>query len=309
MSYLRAEHRAMVDSIKLVQKATAFVKFASLAGAERFVEDNYPSILMPALYAQSEPKRVRIDFAAPLARDTVTDVRQKNGQVPHDGMRDVGTPANGNRVLLLRQVDPSATLEMVSERIAQEIARLVGRPGETTQSCEAIERIVAISDKAEGWSWGIYFVELATADLAIALLQYLNSPVTQPSGFRIANVPVAVSFGSQASFVAVEAGLLGGDHLVSASGGNGWVAYWHPQGSAAQITGGRPYPAQMSYAARAFLGPLGVQQVVPPPAAPVKVKRRKEEDVMVPLVVKTVPENQVELDQDTVLRSRSEYFA
>jgi hypothetical protein len=46
MSYLRTEHRALVDTVKVVQKRLgnsgpnlAFVTFASLAGAEDFIND------------------------------------------------------------------------------------------------------------------------------------------------------------------------------------------------------------------------------------------------------------------------------
>lgn len=286
------------------------MKFAQLEEAERFVQDNFPSILMPALYAQSDFKRVTIDFAAPPI--TTTDVRQKNGQIPHDGMRDVGTPANGNRVLLLRQVDASASATLVIDRITQEISRLVGRPGESTLAVAAVSRLVHISDKTEEWSWGIFFVELATAELATALLQFLNSPISHPSGFRIANVPVAVSFGSSASFAAIDAGLLGGPHIVPAGtpGGIGpfgtWVAYWHPQGSAKQTVPTGVYPQALSEAARGFLGSLGLQQSQTPSQQSVKVKKRKEQDMMVPIEIKDPIEEETKEDADTILRSRSE---
>ena len=313
MAYLRQVYNVSIDAVKVVhgKRTKAFVTFASQRDAEQFVNKNYPSITMQGLYEDSPSLTVSIDFAAANLPQT-TDVRHKNGQIPHDGMRDWGTGTN-NCLLLIRQVEQSATANIVTERVAQELARLLqgqlSVPVDPAVAIEGIKRVVHIRD-ISGWSWGVFFVELVSPSLATALLLFLNDTTNQPSGFRIHTNPVEVSFGAQAAFVATEAGLLGGEGVVQGrtdgvGASTGWVKYWHAQGIAHQYP---DTPRALSLAGQALFGHSATSHAQPPPTTTKKAKSKKprDDDMMMPLQIKPVLEQQVEPDQDTTLRSRSE---
>jgi RNA-binding protein 5/10 len=123
---------------------------------------------MPALHVRSEPKKVRIDFAAPRDASTIvhSHIPPQSARLPHDGMRDVGPMGGGNRVLVLRQLDAGTRGDAVIRRISEEIAKLLSRVGEEATAAHAINRVVPIFDRAGGQSWGICFVELATSEVS-----------------------------------------------------------------------------------------------------------------------------------------------
>lgn len=81
-------------------------------------------------------------------------------------MRDVGPMGDGNRVLVLRQLDAGSYGEAVIKRISEEIAKLLGRNGQEKLAEQAIQRVVTIVDKAGSQSWGICFVELVTTEVS-----------------------------------------------------------------------------------------------------------------------------------------------
>lgn len=56
----------------------------------------------------------------------------------------------------------------VIRRLSEEIARLVDKPSLTRTAEETITRVVMIVDRASSQSWGMCFVELATADVRIS---------------------------------------------------------------------------------------------------------------------------------------------
>jgi RNA-binding protein 5/10 len=125
---------------------------------------------MPALYAHSEPRKVRIDYAAPPS--SAPEGHQAGYQAPpaqssrgHDGMRDVGQPGGGKRVLLSRTHG-----DEVVRRVAQEIARLLGKQGSEKQAEAAISRVVMVVDRVGSMSWGLSFVELVTAEVSVRSL-------------------------------------------------------------------------------------------------------------------------------------------
>lgn len=131
---------------------------------------------MPALYAHSEPKKVRIDFQVIFEQPAPPPQTQyqppvnnhfppQSARAPHDGMRDVGTAAGGNRVLLLRQLDSGTHGDAIIRRIAEEISKILMKPGEEKLGEMAINRVVMIVDKNQGGGWGMCFVELVTAEV------------------------------------------------------------------------------------------------------------------------------------------------
>ncbi|ODN80821.1 hypothetical protein L202_02970 [Cryptococcus amylolentus CBS 6039] len=230
--FLQIEHKAALSSVKIVRdrggqsKGFAFASFQDLEGSKAFINDNYPTIQMPALHAHSEPRNVKIDFSAPPPGG--------HYQRPaHDGTRDIGVAGGGKRVLLVRGLTSSTTSSDVIYAVSKEIARMMGRQGQESKAESTIVRTVMIVEKGLRSSWGFTFVELASSELAAALLPFLISPQHQPSGFVINGVPVAASFADPAAFAPMPAGPLGGEHLIRASrhGGIGYETIDKPDGT------------------------------------------------------------------------------
>lgn len=294
LSFLRMQHKAQVDSAKIVRdkftgesKLFGFVQFSTLPEAIRFMDNNAPTVSMPALYGHSEPKRVKIDYAG-NKEERDRGGHHGHGHAPahsgmqvHDGTRDIGAPGAGGRVLLVRGLDPGTYVGEVTRRFADEIARMLGK--DVRQAETTITRVVMINDRATGNPWRFAFVELASPELAAALLPFLITPQSQPNGFLISQVPVAVSFANLDAFVPVPAGPLGSEFLVKAApnGGIGsntigrddgeWVGYWHEAAGAAQSAprGALPIPEKgkeldLPKEMCAFLGHLSGKKWVPP---------------------------------------------
>ncbi|WWC87543.1 uncharacterized protein L201_002433 [Kwoniella dendrophila CBS 6074] len=287
--YLRSEHKAVLESVKIVKdrntgqsKCFGFAQFKDIEDAEDFVNINYPAVLMPALYAHSNPRKVKVDFSATSAPPTQSNdgasqpyIHQPQYVRPaHDGMKDIGVFGAGKRVLLLRGLDASTTAADLTTRMSQEIARMMGRVGREIAAESTIVRIVMIVDKSARSSWGFAFIELATAELAAALLPFLLAPQHQPNGFIINYVPIAPSFANPAAFIPTPAGPLGGEFIIRPSRNGGlasesidhpdgkWCAYWHQGGGAVEtVTRGGPLIGedgivQLTPDHRSFLGTL-----------------------------------------------------
>ncbi|WVQ94318.1 hypothetical protein IAU59_001397 [Kwoniella sp. CBS 9459] len=297
--FLRTEHKADIDNVRIVRdkitgnsKCFGFAQFSTLDAAEEFVNINHPAVLMPALYAHSEPRKVKIDFSAPQPPPSQSSAHHEQpaqsytpppmyARPGHDGMRDISTPGDGKRVLLLRGLDSNTTAKDVILRISQEVARMMGRTGQEAAAESAIVRVILIVDRFARSSWGYAFVELSTAELASALLPFLLTPQHQPNGFVINHVPVAASFANPESFVPVTAGPLGGEFIVRPSRNGGlasstigkpegqWCAYWHQQAGAVEtVPRGAPQTnengsVELTPDHRTFLGTLAG---VPPQA-------------------------------------------
>ncbi|WWC68946.1 uncharacterized protein I206_102882 [Kwoniella pini CBS 10737] len=299
--YLRLEHNAVLESVKIVKdrftgqsKCFGFAQFKDLDGAEEFIHINYPAVLMPALYSHSNPRKVKIDFSATQSSSTShgNDGQSYQHQPQyvrpaHDGMKDIGTFGGGKRVLLLRGLDASTTANDLISRMSQEIARMMGKVGKEIAAESSIVRVILIVDRNVRSSWGYAFVELATAELAAALLPFLLAPQHQPNGFVINYVPIAPSFANPEAFLPTPAGPLGGEFILRPSRNGGiasdtidqpegkWCAYWHQAGGAVE-TVARGAPdfdedglVQLTPNHRSFLGTLaGVppQAKLPPSA-------------------------------------------
>ncbi|WWD08598.1 hypothetical protein V865_006711 [Kwoniella europaea PYCC6329] len=303
--YLRSEHNAVLESVKIVKdkftgvsKCFGFAQFKTLDGAEEFINTNYPAVLMPALYSHSNPRKVKIDFSATLPSSEGHGstgqpyVHQPTYVRPaHDGMKDIGVFGAGKRVLLLRGLDASTTSNDIVSRVSQEIARMMGKIGKEIAAESTIVRVIMIVDRNVRSNWGYAFVELATAELAAALLPFLLAPQHQPNGFVINYVPVAPSFANPAAFVPTPAGPLGGEFVLRPSRNGGvasdtieqpegkWCAYWHQAGGAVEtLTRGAPVIdedglIQLTPDHRSFLGHLAgvppqIPQSAPAEAAP-----------------------------------------
>ncbi|WVR04075.1 hypothetical protein IAU60_001074 [Kwoniella sp. DSM 27419] len=287
--YLRTEHKVTVSSVKIVKdkvtgksKGFGFAQFSSVSDAEEFISINYPAVLMPALYAHSDPRKVKIDFAIPTAQSNPHGETSHSSYASgpnyarpaHDGMRDIGTPGDGKRVLLLRGLDSGTSGEEVITRMSQEVARMLGKSGREAEAENTIVRMVLVIDRDAHSSWGYGFVELATAELASAMLPFLLSPQHQPNGFLINHVPVAASFADPSAFIASSAGPLSGELVVrpTRSGGIGselldqpagqWCTYWHQLAGLTEVVSrGAPRinengDIELTPDHRAFLGTL-----------------------------------------------------
>ncbi|OCF30828.1 hypothetical protein I316_07551 [Kwoniella heveanensis BCC8398] len=262
--FLRTEHKAEIDNVKIVRdkitgnsKCFGFAQFSTVEAAEEFININHPAVLMPALYAHSEPRKVKIDFSSQPPPAQPSGQREQPAaqtytpppmyaRPAHDGMRDISTPGDGNRVLLLRGLDSNTTAKEIIVRMSHEVARMMGRTGQEAAAESTIVRVILIVDRFARSSWGYAFVELSTAELASAMLPFLLTPQHQPNGFIINHVPVAASFANPDSFVPVTAGPLGGEFIVRPSRNGGlasstidkpegqWCAYWHQQAGAVE---------------------------------------------------------------------------
>jgi RNA-binding protein 5/10 len=121
---------------------------------------------MPALYAHSEPRKVKIDFSQPINNDYSSSVvHVKPGS---DGMRDIGSAGGGNRVLLLRGLNFHSTGEDLVHRLGQEIARMVGKQGREHEAESAICRVALVIDRETRSKWGFAFIELATTEVSMS---------------------------------------------------------------------------------------------------------------------------------------------
>lgn len=244
---------------------------------------SYPHVTMPALFAHSEPRRIKVDFAGSRLDDAPAPAPQMGAR--HDGTRDIGQPGGGSRALLLRGLDPGTYAGEVVRRLAEEITRMLGKG--TQRDAEAcISRVAMIVDRGSAISWGFAFVELVTPELASALMPFLFLPQHQPTGFLISGVPIAASFANPNAFIPTPSGLMGGQFLLRAAADGGFgaatidtpdgefCAYWHQQAGAVETVprGAPPVPArgatlELSDETRRFLGNLAGKWKPPKAAA------------------------------------------
>lgn len=144
----------------------------------------------------------------------------------------------------MRGLAPDSTQEEIRDRFGAEIMRLAAPLYPITDGRYAIQRVVLIRNKYTKSCLGFGFIQLATPQLATALLSHLLSRTAQPVGFVINARPVACSFANAHAFVDVGPGglsepwcfpmrnldrVLGGIAGPAANGvtdGISWVKYW-----------------------------------------------------------------------------------
>lgn len=179
-------------------------------------------------------------------------------------MRHVaGPPGNGNRVLLIRGLDPYTSQEEVRDRLGAEIVRLAGshnpsQPFNVVDGRAAITRVIIIRHKGSKASCGFGFVELVSADLANALLAHLLSRVAQPVGVVINGRPVACSFANMETF---ELATAGGQPLYSTA----WLLHGAPEGGIGNTEGWVKYRDDYLGASEIRITPTGTNMVMDPP--------------------------------------------
>jgi len=123
---------------------------------------------MPALYAHSDPQKVKIDYSAPSHGSEEARAVDVAPARRHDGTRDIGQPGGGKRVLLFRMLDWNTRAGEIIWRTAEEIARMLNKPGAEVEAEQCIVRVATIQDRAgRGASWGFAFVELVTHEVSI----------------------------------------------------------------------------------------------------------------------------------------------
>jgi RNA-binding protein 5/10 len=146
----------------------------------RLTVASYPAILMPALYEHSDPKKVKIDFSAPIG-EAKPSFNNDTNAIPapyhhhhhsrpgHDGTRDIAAAgsAKGKRVVLLRGLNYHSSHELIVRRLSEEICRMLGRFGQEKRAEGAICRLILIGDRTTRKSWGYGFVELATVEVGL----------------------------------------------------------------------------------------------------------------------------------------------
>jgi RNA-binding protein 5/10 len=265
---------------------------------------------------------LKIDFSAGNSSSSRDYERGRN-----DGVRDIGPPGNGNRVLFIRGLDSETSQEDLRDRLGAEIVRLAGASSVASKfpimdGRPAIMRVVLIRHRNSKSSCGLAFVELASTELASALLAHLLSRIAQPVGFVVRSRPVACSFANPDAFV--EAGEEGKPPAQTswlihgtAAGGLGnttnWVKHRDDWLGASEITVGGDLEENLKSYLQSLIVPnedavarsRGKKEVTETAAPtlldrsgggiklqPLKAgftKKKEREDVMVPLSVNGAP--------------------
>lgn len=240
-----------------------------------------PHIEVPALTPFCQTMNVRIDYSAGRS----TSQRDPNDWNGPDGMRDIGPPGNGNRVLLIRGFGPHTSQEELRDRLGAEIVRLVSSASGSSSSDDtvadgrpAIERVVLLRQRSHKTSTGLAFVQVTSPDLAGALLAHLLSREAQPVGFVVNDRPAACSFARPDSFVATadEKEPENTSWLIRASpdggigNGQGWIQYRDERLGASEVRfdlrASRMESSLKSY----------IASITPPDEADRKNKNKKE---------------------------------
>ncbi|GJJ11996.1 hypothetical protein Clacol_006234 [Clathrus columnatus] len=217
-----------------LSKGFGFAQFSSTEHAKAFVTPRFPFISVPppashgatAMQAYKmalengaipQGRRVKIDFSQSAHPPERGGRRSGN-----DGTRDIGNTQAP--VVLLRGLDFSSSPDIVAQGLRTSA-------GPEKEGAKGMTRIVLIKDKYSGASWGFAFVEFIDVQSSSTFLAELMSPQLHPSGFRIAERPVAASFAHPYSFQPLADDMIRDDGCVSATvamGGleGGWARYW-----------------------------------------------------------------------------------
>ncbi|KAL0071620.1 hypothetical protein AAF712_001477 [Marasmius tenuissimus] len=235
-------------------KGFGFAQFASSEHAKAFVDPLFPFINVPppASHGHSETaayykaieagaphngRRVKIDYSQSA---TPHEKGRFNKGNQNDGTRDIGNQPTP--VLLFRGLDPLSGPQAIHQTMR--ISAGHGREGG-----KGMKRIILIKDKVTMASFGFAFVEFV--DIASATTVFANamSPQLHPSGLRISDRPVAVSYANPDSFQPVAEVMLRDEAALTSSMALGgvegtWVRYWDESSTVAVLEFQVAQPAQ-----------------------------------------------------------------
>ncbi|KAJ8078512.1 hypothetical protein PM082_012794 [Marasmius tenuissimus] len=254
-------HGCNVETVTIIRerstgasKGFGFAQFASSEHAKAFVDPLFPFINVPppASHGHSETaayykaieagaphngRRVKIDYSQSA---TPHEKGRFNKGNQNDGTRDIGNQPTP--VLLFRGLDPLSGPQAIHQTMR--ISAGHGREGG-----KGMKRIILIKDKVTMASFGFAFVEFV--DIASATTVFTNamSPQLHPSGLRISDRPVAVSYANPDSFQPVAEVMLRDEAALTSSMALGgvegtWVRYWDESSTVAVLEFQVAQPAQ-----------------------------------------------------------------
>ncbi|KAF7295248.1 RhoA GTPase effector DIA/Diaphanous [Mycena indigotica] len=226
-------------------KGFGFACFSSIEHARTFVDPRFPFVQIPppashgatataTFYKAIESgvphngRRVKIDFSQSV---NPSDRGKGNRANANDGTRDIGSaPA---AVLLFRGLDPLSGPQAIYQA-------MLSSSGPGKIGAKGMKRIILIKDKTTLASLGFAFVEFVDIQAASTVLGATMSPQIHPSGFRISDRPVAVSFAHPYSFQPIADLMIRDDACIAGStslGGedNTLVRYWDETSTIAHL--------------------------------------------------------------------------
>ncbi|GAA5979661.1 hypothetical protein JCM5350_003801 [Sporobolomyces pararoseus] len=243
LRYFLEDMGASVDSTTVIidratglSKCYGFAKFSSVEHARAFVEPNFPSIPWKerGMPGSHDGLRIKINYSqksggwredqgatARLTDDQrrTADGGNSQGFYVNDGTRDVGSTPT--QILLLRGLDALTN----EEEILAALSRVGGRASGAV-SRGGVKKIYITKDRASRQSWGFAFVQFSDVKLATDVLASAFNATLHPSGFRIRNRIIALSFKHENSFIPIYAK---SDWSFKGEGGQ-QLAYWDDKG-------------------------------------------------------------------------------
>ncbi|GAA5913667.1 uncharacterized protein JCM6883_004044 [Sporobolomyces salmoneus] len=243
LRYFLEDMGASVDSTTVIidrttglSKCYGFAKFSSVEHARAFVEPNFPSIPWKerGVPGEHDGSRIKINYSqksggwredqGATARLTDDQRRTTEGGTSqgfhfNDGTRDVGSTPS--QILLLRGLDTLTN----EEEIVAALARVGGRASGAV-SRGGVKKIYIVRDRGSKQSWGFAFVQFSDVKLATDVLASAFNAALHPSGFRIRNRILALSFKHENSFIPIYAK---SDWSFKGEGGQ-QLAYWDDKG-------------------------------------------------------------------------------
>lgn len=276
-------HGCAIETVTIIRerssgasKGFGFAQFPTTEHARAFVDPLFPFIQMPPpashgatasqqFYKALETglphngRRVKIDYSQSASPN---DKGRFNRGNLNDGTRDIGNSQHA--VLLFRGLDPLSGPQAIHQAMRSSAG--VGKEG-----ARGMKRIILIKDRVTLASFGFAFVEFVDVPSAAATFGNAMSSTIHPSGFRISDRPVAVSFAHPDSFQNIDPMLRDEASIASSFGLGGaegaWVRYWDEASTIAVLE---------------FKDAKSIQ---PEPVASVKEKKeKKKKEAVVPKV-------------------------
>ncbi|GAA5939364.1 uncharacterized protein JCM15063_004499 [Sporobolomyces koalae] len=226
----------IVDRATGQSKCYGFAKFNSVEHARAFVEPNFPSIPWKerGMPGPHDGMRIKINYSqksggwredqGATARLTENQRRATEGTTSqgfyvNDGTRDVGSTPT--QILLLRGLDALTN----EEEIVAGLTRVGGRASGAIAR-GGVKKVFLTRDRGSRQSWGFAFVQFADVKLATEVLSSAFNAGLHPSGFRIRNRIIALSFTHENSFIPIYAK---SEWSFRGEGGQ-QLAYWDDKG-------------------------------------------------------------------------------